>query len=54
MAPEYAIDGKFSVKKSDVYSFGIILLETLSGKRSKGCYDPIDNLNLIGHVSIHY
>lgn len=51
MAPEYAIDGLFSVK-SDVFSFGILLLETLSGKRSRGFYDPVDNLNLIGHVSI--
>ncbi|XP_004295782.1 PREDICTED: G-type lectin S-receptor-like serine/threonine-protein kinase At4g27290-like [Fragaria vesca subsp. vesca] len=49
MAPEYAIDGLFSVK-SDVFSFGILLLETLSGKRSRGFYDPVDNLNLIGHA----
>ncbi|PRQ31558.1 putative protein kinase RLK-Pelle-DLSV family [Rosa chinensis] len=49
MAPEYAINGQFSVK-SDVFSFGILLLETLSGKRSRGFYDPVDNLNLIGHA----
>ncbi|KAK3143617.1 hypothetical protein QOZ80_4AG0302610 [Eleusine coracana subsp. coracana] len=30
MAPEYAMDGAFSVK-SDTYSFGVILLEILSG-----------------------
>ncbi|ONI12996.1 hypothetical protein PRUPE_4G196400 [Prunus persica] len=49
MAPEYAIDGQFSVK-SDVFSFGVLLLETLSGKRSRGFYDRNHNLNLIGHA----
>ena len=33
MAPEYAMDGLFSVK-SDVYSFGVLLLEILSGRRN--------------------
>ncbi|KAF3972492.1 hypothetical protein CMV_004011 [Castanea mollissima] len=33
MAPEYAIDGLFSVK-SDVFSFGILLLEIISGKKN--------------------
>ncbi|XP_017191316.1 G-type lectin S-receptor-like serine/threonine-protein kinase SD1-1 isoform X10 [Malus sylvestris] len=49
MAPEYAIDGQFSVK-SDVFSFGILLMELVSGKRSRGFYDPDDNLNLIGYA----
>ncbi|GLT46504.1 hypothetical protein SLA2020_202510 [Shorea laevis] len=49
MAPEYAIDGKFSVK-SDVFSFGILLLEIISGKKNKGFYHLNDNLNLIGHA----
>ncbi|PQQ02160.1 cysteine-rich receptor-like protein kinase 15 isoform X1 [Prunus yedoensis var. nudiflora] len=35
MAPEYAMEGLFSVK-SDVYSFGVILLEIISGKRNSG------------------
>ncbi|KAJ6999591.1 hypothetical protein NC653_010344 [Populus alba x Populus x berolinensis] len=35
MAPEYAMEGIFSVK-SDVFSFGVILLEIISGKRSSG------------------
>ena len=35
MAPEYAIDGNFSVK-SDVFSFDILLLEIVPGKKNKG------------------
>jgi len=35
MAPEYATDGLFSVK-SDVFSFGILMLELISGKKSRG------------------
>lgn len=50
MAPEYAIDGQFSVK-SDVFSFGILVLEIVSGKKNKGFYHPNHDLNLIGHVS---
>ncbi|GKV19852.1 hypothetical protein SLEP1_g30058 [Rubroshorea leprosula] len=49
MAPEYAIDGLFSVK-SDVFSFGILLLEIISGKKSKGFYHLNHSLNLIGHA----
>ncbi|XP_052203616.1 cysteine-rich receptor-like protein kinase 15 [Diospyros lotus] len=37
MAPEYAMEGLFSVK-SDVFSFGVLLLEIISGKRSNGFY----------------
>ncbi|TKY49786.1 Cysteine-rich receptor protein kinase 25 [Spatholobus suberectus] len=33
MAPEYAMEGLFSVK-SDVFSFGVLLLEIISGKRN--------------------
>ncbi|XP_059661548.1 cysteine-rich receptor-like protein kinase 15 isoform X2 [Cornus florida] len=35
MAPEYAMEGLFSVK-SDVFSFGVILLEIVSGKKNSG------------------
>jgi hypothetical protein len=51
MAPEYAIDGLFSVK-SDVFSFGILLLEILSGKRNRAIFHSEQSLNLIGHVSV--
>ncbi|KAM3749417.1 hypothetical protein ACB098_05G183500 [Castanea mollissima] len=37
IAPEYAIEGLFSVK-SDVYSFGVILLEIISRKRNNRFY----------------
>ncbi|XP_004295244.1 PREDICTED: uncharacterized protein LOC101314549 [Fragaria vesca subsp. vesca] len=37
MAPEYAMEGLFSVK-SDVFSFGVIILEIISGKRNSGFY----------------
>ncbi|XP_030948860.1 cysteine-rich receptor-like protein kinase 10 [Quercus lobata] len=33
MAPEYAMEGLFSIK-SDVYSFGILMLEIVSGKKN--------------------
>ncbi|XP_017979947.1 PREDICTED: G-type lectin S-receptor-like serine/threonine-protein kinase At4g27290 [Theobroma cacao] len=49
MAPEYAIDGQFSVK-SDVFSFGILVLEIISGKKNRGFYNPGNGLNLIGHA----
>ncbi|MED6224138.1 hypothetical protein PIB30_080914 [Stylosanthes scabra] len=37
MAPEYAMEGLYSVK-SDVFSFGVLLLEIISGKKNNGFY----------------
>ncbi|GLU09102.1 hypothetical protein SLE2022_259780 [Rubroshorea leprosula] len=49
MAPEYAIDGQFSVK-SDVFSFGILLLEIISGMKNRGFYHVNHNVNLVGNA----
>lgn len=52
MAPEYAMEGLFSVK-SDVYSFGVLLLEILSGRRNTS-FRHSDDSSLIGYVSTPY
>nr|XP_023901796.1 G-type lectin S-receptor-like serine/threonine-protein kinase At4g27290 [Quercus suber] len=49
MAPEYAINGIFSVK-SDVFSFGILLLEIISGKKNRGWFHPDHSLSLVEHA----
>ncbi|XP_021287435.1 G-type lectin S-receptor-like serine/threonine-protein kinase At4g03230 isoform X4 [Herrania umbratica] len=48
MAPEYALEGIFSVK-SDVFSFGVLFLEILSGRKNTGFYQS-NSLNLLGHA----
>lgn len=50
MAPEYAMEGLFSVK-SDVYSFGVLLLEIISGRRNRNLRSP-EYSNIIGFVSL--
>ncbi|PPS18182.1 hypothetical protein GOBAR_AA02401 [Gossypium barbadense] len=47
MAPEYALDGLFSVK-SDVFSFGIVVLEIISGKRNMRFYQVEDDAPSLG------
>ncbi|CAJ1978669.1 unnamed protein product [Sphenostylis stenocarpa] len=47
MAPEYAVDGQFSVK-SDVFSFGVLLLEIIYGKKNRGRYHG-KQYNLVDH-----
>uniref|UniRef100_A0A803PZS4 Serine-threonine/tyrosine-protein kinase catalytic domain-containing protein n=1 Tax=Cannabis sativa TaxID=3483 RepID=A0A803PZS4_CANSA len=47
MAPEYASNGLFSIK-SYVFSFGTLVLEIVSGKKSRGLYDEDNILNLTG------
>jgi len=51
MAPEYAMDGIFSVK-SDVFSFGVLVLEIVSGQRNKGFFYLEPHANLLKKVSI--
>ncbi|GMJ14610.1 cysteine-rich RLK (RECEPTOR-like protein kinase) 25 [Hibiscus trionum] len=38
MAPEYAMQGQFSMK-SDVFSFGVLILEIISGKKNSSFHD---------------
>lgn len=47
MAPEYAMDGRFS-EKSDVFSFGILILEIISGRRNTSFHDEDQCLSLLG------
>ncbi|KAK9092216.1 hypothetical protein Syun_027127 [Stephania yunnanensis] len=49
MAPEYAMDGLFSVK-SDVFSFGVLLLEIISGEKNSGFYHEDPTMNLMKHA----
>ncbi|KAK4772462.1 hypothetical protein SAY86_014237 [Trapa natans] len=49
MAPEYAMEGIFSVK-SDVFSFGVLLLEILSGKRNTEFHLHMNGQSLLNHA----
>ncbi|MCD7459415.1 hypothetical protein HAX54_040872 [Datura stramonium] len=49
MSPEYAVDGKYSVK-SDVFSIGVIILEIVSGKRNRKFRHLEHHHNLLGHA----
>lgn len=49
MAPEYAMDGHFSIK-SDVFSFGVLVMEIICGMKNRGFYYTNSKLNLLGHV----
>lgn len=50
MAPEYVMDGVFSVK-SDIYSFGVLTLEIVSGRRNNSFHNIDGPLSLVEHVS---
>ncbi|XP_042458685.1 receptor-like serine/threonine-protein kinase SD1-8 [Zingiber officinale] len=49
MAPEYVMDGIFSVK-SDVYSFGVLVLEMVTGQKNRSLSHTKLQLNLLGHI----
>ncbi|CAN6463744.1 unnamed protein product [Victoria cruziana] len=49
MAPEYALDGQFSIK-SDVYSFGVLLLEIVSGQTYSGFHISHTGCTLIEYA----
>jgi len=50
MAPEYAMEGLYSVK-SDVFGFGVLLLEIIHGKRNSGFYLSEHGQSLLVYVS---
>ncbi|KAJ7946214.1 Cysteine rich receptor like kinase [Quillaja saponaria] len=49
MAPEYALEGLFSIK-SDVYSFGVLMLEIISGRKNSGFYNPDRAQSLLSYA----
>ncbi|XP_057764682.1 G-type lectin S-receptor-like serine/threonine-protein kinase At1g11300 [Salvia miltiorrhiza] len=49
MAPEYAMEGRFS-EKSDVYSFGVLILEIIKGKKNTHYFNDEWSLSLIGYA----
>ncbi|XP_019171811.1 PREDICTED: G-type lectin S-receptor-like serine/threonine-protein kinase At1g11300 isoform X1 [Ipomoea nil] len=49
MAPEYAMNGKFS-EKSDVFSFGVLLLEIVSGRKNSTFYHDDFAISLAAHA----
>ncbi|MCD9642916.1 hypothetical protein HAX54_029965 [Datura stramonium] len=49
MAPEYAMEGRFS-EKSDVYSFGVLLLEVISGRRNTSFRQDDCALSLLAYA----
>lgn len=53
MAPEYALEGRFS-EKSDVYSFGVLVLEIIKGEKNTNYYHNQWCLGLLGSVSFAF
>ncbi|GER52999.1 S-locus lectin protein kinase family protein [Striga asiatica] len=49
MAPEYAMEGRFS-EKSDVFSLGVLIIEIITGRRNTSFQSQQGSVNLLGHV----
>ncbi|XP_016447527.2 G-type lectin S-receptor-like serine/threonine-protein kinase At1g11300 [Nicotiana tabacum] len=49
MAPEYAMEGRFS-EKLDVYSFGVLLLEIISGRRNTSFHQDDCAISLLAYA----
>ncbi|PWA56375.1 cysteine-rich receptor-like protein kinase 8 [Artemisia annua] len=49
MAPEYAMNGQFSVK-SDVFSFGVLLLEIVTGHKNHSFQNGVMMEDLLNHA----
>ncbi|EMS66644.1 Cysteine-rich receptor-like protein kinase 25 [Triticum urartu] len=46
MAPEYVMRGNYSVK-SDAFSFGVLVLEIMTGKKNRDCYNSQQSQDLL-------
>jgi serine/threonine protein kinase len=51
MAPEYALQNRFSVK-SDFFSFGVLVLEIVTGKKNSWLSNSEELELLLIHVSV--
>ncbi|XAR53735.1 Non-specific serine/threonine protein kinase [Bertholletia excelsa] len=49
MSPEYAMQGRFSVK-SDIFSFGVLALEIVSGKKNSSFYQSDSSEDLLSYA----
>jgi serine/threonine protein kinase len=49
MAPEYVMRGNYSVK-SDIFSFGVMVLEIVTGRKNKDCYNSQQTEDLLTTV----
>lgn len=50
MAPEYAMEGLYSIK-SDVFSFGVLVIEMITGRRNAGFHFSSHAPTLLAYVS---
>ncbi|XP_048551684.1 cysteine-rich receptor-like protein kinase 6 isoform X1 [Triticum urartu] len=53
MAPEYVMRGNYSVK-SDAFSFGVLVLEIMTGKKNRDCYNSQQSQDLLTTVWEHW
>lgn len=53
MAPEYAMEGLYSVK-SDVYSYGVLLLQIITGERNADFHRTRRAPSLLAYVSCFF
>jgi serine/threonine protein kinase len=50
MAPEYAMQGQYSVK-SDVFSLGVLILEIVTGRKNSSLDNSEESVDLLSLVS---
>jgi serine/threonine protein kinase len=50
MAPEYAMQGQYSVK-SDVFSLGVLILEMVTGRKNSSLDNSEESVDLLSLVS---